>query len=211
MTDFYFVRLDKVDVLRYLPKFLSQDKAFTNVQNALSEEHEHYRLFLPGIAKQFFIESATWGLPSWENVYRTNPAYDTDVEQRRVLVKAKMLGRRPITKKHLEVLINLFTKRHDAYVEEDVAPGCIKIHFPSVILWQRAMEEMLDATVPAHLMYDLHFEKDNADASVFFGAAPSLHTICEVCQELVRDEAVQVQRRIGAVLSVHNVYAVTQT
>ena len=54
MADFHFLRLEKVNVMRYLPKFLAGDMSFKEVQDTLSAEHERYRLFLPEITKQFF-------------------------------------------------------------------------------------------------------------------------------------------------------------
>ena len=208
MADFHFLRLEKVNVMRYLPKFLAGDMSFKDVQDTLSKEHERYQLFLPEIAKQFFIETATWGLPSWEEVYQTNPPYDASIDLRRTLVKAKMLGRQPATKRRIELLVNTFTKGGDAYVEEDVAPGCFQLHFPSVILWQEQMEEALEAAVPAHLMYDLHFEKDKADAVLYYSSAPSIHTTYEIRPAEITDATVEARQYIGAAVSAHTTYEI---
>lgn len=208
MADFLFLRLEKVNVMRYLPKFLAGDMSFKDVQDTLSAEHERYRLFLPEITKQFFIETATWGLPSWEDVYQTNPPYAASIELRRTLVKAKMLGRQPATKHRIERLVNTFTKGGDAYVEENVAPGCFQLHFPSVILWQKQMEEALEAAVPAHLLYDLHFEKDKADAVLYYASAPSIHTTYEIHPAEITDATAEGERHIGAAVSTHTAYEV---
>ena len=208
MADFHFLRLEKVNVMRYLPRFLAGDMSFKDVQDKLSAEHERYRLFLSEIAKQFFIETATWGVPSWEEVYQTNPPYDASIDLRRTLVKAKMLGRQPATKCRIELLVNTFTKGGDAYVEEDVAPGCFRLHFPSVILWQEQMEEALEAAVPAHLMYDLHFEKDKADAVLYYASAPTIHTTYEIRPAEIADATAEARRCIGAAVSTHTVYEV---
>ena len=208
MADFHFLRLEKVNVMRYLPRFLAGDMSFKDVQDKLSKEHERYRLFLPEIAKQFFIETATWGLPSWEEVYQTNPPYDASTELRRTLVKAKMLGRQPATKRRIELLVNTFTKGGDAYVEEDVAPGCFQLHFPSVILWQEQMEEALEVAVPAHLMYDLHFEKDKADAVLYDASAPTLHTTSEIRPAEITDATAEARQYFGAAVSTHTAYEV---
>ena len=208
MADFHFLRLEKVNVMRYLPKFLAGDMSFKEVQDTLSAEHERYRLFLPEITKQFFIETATWGLPSWEEVYQTNPPYDASIDLRRTLVKAKMLGRQPATKRRIELLVNTFTKGGDAYVEEDVAPGSFRLHFPSVILWQEQMEEALEAAVPAHLMYDLHFEKDKADAVLYYSSAPTIHTTYEIRPAEITDATTEARQYIGAAVSAHTTYEI---
>mgnify|MGYP000850106394 FL=1 len=208
MADFHFLRLEKVNLMRYLPRFLAGDMSFKDVQDKLSAEHERYRLFLPEITKQFFIETATWGLPSWEDVYQTNPPYGASIELRRTLVKAKMLGRQPATKHRIELLVNTFTKGGDAYVEEDVAPGCFQLHFPSVILWQEQMEEALEAAVPAHLMYDLHFEKDKADAVLYYASAPTIHTAYEIRPAEITDATAEARQYIGAAVSAHTIYEI---
>ena len=208
MADFHFLRLEKVNVMRYLPKFLAGDMSFKDVQDTLSAEHERYRLFLPEITKQFFIETATWGLPSWEDAYQTNPPYDASIDLRRTLVKAKMLGRQPATKRRIERLVNTFTKGGDAYVEEDVAPGSFRLHFPSIMLWHEQLEEALDAAVPAHLMYDLHFEKDKADAVLYYASAPTIHTTYEIRPAEITDAAAEARRYVGAAVSMHTAYEV---
>ena len=208
MADFRFLRLHEADLRRYLPRFLAEDKAFRDLLKTHTQEHERQRLFLPEFAKQFFIETVSWGLSSWEEVYESNPPHGADTEFRRTLVKAKMLGRQPVTKARLEQLINAFTKRHDAYVEEDIAPGCFQIHFPSVISWQEQMEEMLDATVPAHLTYNLHFEKDIAEATIHYAAAPTLHATYEIRPAEITDATEEARRCIGAAVSTHTAYEV---
>ena len=208
MADFRFLRLHEADLRRYLPRFLAEDKAFRDLLKTHTQEHERQRLFLPEFAKQFFIETVSWGLSSWEEVYESNPPHGADTEFRRTLVKAKMLGRQPVTKARLEQLINAFTKGHDAYVEEDVAPGCFQIHFPSVILWQEQMGAMLDATVPAHLTYNLHFEKDNADATLHYAAAPTLHATYEIRPAEITDATAEARQYIGAAVSKHTAYEV---
>lgn len=208
MADFRFLRLHETDLRRYLPRFLAEDEAFRDLLKTHAQEHERQRLFLPEFAKQFFVETVSWGLSSWEEVYESNPPHGTDAEFRRTLVKAKMLGRQPVTKARLEQLINAFTKGHDAYVEEDVAPGCFQIYFPSVILWQEQMEEMLDATVPAHLTYNLHFEKDNADATIHYAAAPTLHATYEIRPAEITDATAEARQYIGAAVSAHTTYEV---
>ena len=208
MADFHFLRLEKVNVMRYLPRFLAGDMSFKDVQDTLSAEHERYRLLLPEITTQFFIETATWGLPSWEEVYQTNPPYDASIDLRRTLVKAKMLGRQPATKRRIELLVNTFTKGGDAYVEEDVAPGCFQLHFPSVIIWQEQMEEALEAAVPAHLMYDLYFEKDKAIAVIYYAAAPTTHTTYEIRPAEISDAQTEARCCIAAAPSVHSTYEI---
>ena len=57
-----FIRRREVDILQYLPKFLSKDKHYKAINDAKSREHERLRQFKLEILKQLFPETATWGL-----------------------------------------------------------------------------------------------------------------------------------------------------
>ena len=71
-------------MLRYLPDFLAEDKAFKNVQDGLSKEHERLRLRLAKLADQLFIPTAgEEGISSWERVIGLIPRADADLEARR--------------------------------------------------------------------------------------------------------------------------------
>ena len=79
-----FLRNTPVDVLRYLPDFLAEDKSFKAVQEGLSREHEKLRLRLDKLADQLFIPTADEdGISSWERVIGLIPRADADLEARR--------------------------------------------------------------------------------------------------------------------------------
>ena len=79
-----FLRNTPVDVLRYLPDFLAEDKSFKHVQDGLSKEHEQLRLRLAKLADQLFIPTAgEEGISSWERVIGLIPRADADLEARR--------------------------------------------------------------------------------------------------------------------------------
>ena len=89
---FELLRTYKVDVLRYLPKFLSKDSSFKATQDSLSEEHEKLRLLIIDICKQMFVETATWGLDDWERVYGIKTDKDLSLEKRRENLLIKIQG-----------------------------------------------------------------------------------------------------------------------
>ena len=63
------LRDKKVDLLKYLPEFLGKDAQFRETANVLSNEHERIRIDISDVARQIFVETATWGLDEWETVY----------------------------------------------------------------------------------------------------------------------------------------------
>ncbi len=185
--DFQFLRLDKPDVMRYLPKFLAEDEHFKRVQDALSTEHEIQRQEVIDIASQFFVDTATWGLTAWEKVYQTNPPTGASVELRRSLLRAKMLGSSTMTKANLELLINQFVSNHDAYIVEETAPGTFKIVVPSTIAYWDDFTNMLMEMVPAHLVVDFEYDKDKTNGAVYIGGAPQMHRKYTVAQVFERN------------------------
>lgn len=182
MADFQFLRLEKPDVMRYLPKFLAEDKQFKNVQDSLNLEHEKERQALIDLASQFFVDTATWGLNAWERVYQTSPPAGAGYDLRRAMLRAKMLGRQTMTKANMELLINQFTADKDAYIEECVAPGTYCLRFPSAIKYLEQLATVILEMSPAHLECIMRLEKDKADTMRYIGAMPCSYIRHEVCQ-----------------------------
>ena len=83
---FEFMRKVPVNLLRYLPKFLSKDETFKNVEDTLSWKHERYRLKLIDTARQFFLETATWGLSDWEKFLGITPKEGATFDARKALM-----------------------------------------------------------------------------------------------------------------------------
>lgn len=147
---FELLRTHKVDVLRYLPKFLANDGTFKDVHVALSTEHENLRLTIIDIARQFFVESATWGLADWERIYDLPSA--GGLAERRAALLQKIRARDTITKSRMQALIDNIVWTHDATLVENVAPGVFRIDMETII----ALEELraaVDFYKPAHLTY----------------------------------------------------------
>ena len=149
---FIFMRASPVDLLRYLPRFLARDKTFKDIQDTLSREHENLRLKLIDVAKQFFVETATWGLKDWEDFLAITPAKDSDLELRRANVAAKLLGQSTMTIENTNNLINQYTSQGLSYIVETTGqPNVVRIEIPDVFVYFHEMRKMLWEMLPAHL------------------------------------------------------------
>ena len=156
--DFSFLRRDSVDVMRYLPHFIGHDEGFLDLQNALSREHEEsLRLKLQDIARQFYIETATWGLDTWERVYEVTPPLGADYQIRRAIVKAKMLGLDVMTVQQIKRLVNGFLVVPDADIEELPSPGTFNVLIHSGTDYMDGIRRALAEMSPAHLVYNFRF------------------------------------------------------
>lgn len=141
------------DVNHYLPKFLTNDEAFSETQRVLSWEHERYRLKLIDFAKQFQPQTTTWDMSTWEEEYGLTTSPNTDLELRRAILMAKILGTMPMTVANTNKLINLFTSDGKGYVEELPEDGTLKIVLPSKQVYQNELDDALFQMLPAHLAY----------------------------------------------------------
>lgn len=148
---FNLLRTYKVDVLRYLPKFLSQDSTFKGTQDSLSEEHEKQRLLIIDICKQLFVESATWGLDDWERVYGLHNKH-LSVDQRRNLLLVKMRGTQTITENKLQEIVNLVYPSKNAIVKENTGPNVFKVIVDTIDALDE-VRRIVEIYKPAHLSY----------------------------------------------------------
>jgi len=172
---FNLLRTYKVDVLRYLPKFLSRDSTFKATQDSLSEEHEKQRLLIIDICKQLFVESATWGLDDWERVYGLHNKH-LPIDQRRNLLLVKMRGTQTITESKLQEIVNLVYPPKNAKVRENTGPNTFKV----IIDTLDAMDEIrrvVEIYKPAHLSYLLSHAFTSKGPMMISGAVSQIERI----------------------------------
>lgn len=153
---FHFLRKTPVDISRYLPPFLSKDESFKEILDVHSREHENLRAKLIDMAKQFFIETATYSMSDWEEFVGVKKLSD-DLEARRARVKAKLLGSEVMTVENVNKLIRAFTDGNTSYVEELNVPNQIKFVMLDHVLYWRELIDSARELMPAHL--GLNFER----------------------------------------------------
>ena len=153
---FYFLRKSTVDISHYLPPFLSKDESFKEILDVHSREHENLRVKLIDMAKQFFIETATYSMSDWEEFVGVKKLSD-DLEARRARVKAKLLGSEVMTVDNVNKLIRAFTDGNTSYVEELNVPNQIKFVMLDHVLYWRELIDSARELMPAHL--GLNFER----------------------------------------------------
>lgn len=166
---FELLRTHSVDVLRYLPKFLAEDPTFKAAQDTLSWEHEQYRLKIVDILKQFFVETATWGLADWERVFDLHPAATDSYAERRGQLKAKIRGAGTITVRTMNDLVNSVVPARDAKFVENVAPGVCRVDVQLAINLTQ-IRQIVDTYKPAHLTCIISHSM-TGEASVYVGSA----------------------------------------
>jgi len=166
---FELLRTHSVDVLRYLPKFLAEDPAFKTAQDTLSWEHERYRLKIIDVLKQFFVETATWGLADWERVFDLHPAATDSYAERRRQLNAKIRGAGTITLQTMNDLVNSAVPARDAKFVENVAPGVCRVDVQLAINLTQ-IRQIVDTYKPAHLTCIISHSM-TSNLNVYIGSA----------------------------------------
>ena len=117
---FEWFRQNEADILRYLPHFLSKDSEFKTAADVCSKEHEKIRLLILNWFKQFFVDTATWGLKYWEEFLDIMPQSGDNYTTRRNRIKILLNSHDISTKKFMTNLINRFlTDNSGAIVEHN--------------------------------------------------------------------------------------------
>lgn len=172
---FNLLRTYKVDVLRYLPKFLSKDGTFKATQDSLSEEHEKQRLLIIDICKQLFVESATWGLDDWERVYELQNKH-LSIDQRRSLLLVKMRGAQTITEEKLQEIVNLVYPPQNAVVKENTGANTFKVIIDTIDALDE-VRRVVEIYKPAHLSYLLSHAFTSKGTMMISGAVSQIERI----------------------------------
>lgn len=172
---FNLLRTYKVDVLRYLPKFLSKDSTFKATQDSLSEEHEKQRLLIVDICKQLFVESSTWGLDDWERVYGLQNKH-LSIDQRRNLLLVKMRGAQTITEEKLQEIINLVYPPQNAVVKENTGANTFKVIIDTIDALDE-IRRVVEIYKPAHLSYLLSHAFTSKGPMMISGAVSQIERI----------------------------------
>lgn len=119
MANFDFLRVTPVNILRYLPKFLYEnEKDFANIANVLSDEHEKQRQAAKDLMKQFFLQTATWGLDEWEVFVGETTDHDLSDDVRRRRIKTHLDLPPSVTVQFLKDLVDSYLPQKNTQIIE---------------------------------------------------------------------------------------------
>lgn len=149
-----FIRDEMVNLARYLPGFLAADEQFYAALKAAGDEHEKIRLLLKDLLRQFTVQTATWGLDNWEEIYELKHDDTLTTEERRDRLFIKLRGIGTITLEVMNRLVNSVVPGKDAVVVENVAPNAFRIDL-NIATAIPEIREVVELYKPAHLIYTI--------------------------------------------------------
>lgn len=147
-----WIRQKPVDILNYLPFFLSKDNRFKSINAADSVEHEKIRLEVQELLQQLFIDTATWGLQLWEEFCGIVPDTTQDYKTRRSKILAILNGKQTVTLEFIRYLVNRYVADDTGNILPHYEQYYIDIMLPDgKVTSFEELEKMLRIYMPAHL------------------------------------------------------------
>ena len=151
-----WMRQSRMDILKYLPNFLSKDPMFHCAAETCNEEHDRLRLALQDLADNFFVNTATWALPLYESFLGIKPSDGDGEEFRRQRILFKLQHVDVSTKDFMNSIINLYSVGHIEEVNEEYyfKVYCIMNGKDTTTL--QKLITQLNIYKPAHLGYAIY-------------------------------------------------------
>lgn len=151
-----WMRQQRMNILSYLPYFLSKDPMFNRTGMVCNEEHDRLRRALQDLADNFFVSTATWALPLFESFLGIRHSDEETDEFRRQRILFKLQHTDVSTKVFMESIINLYSVGHIEEVNEEYyfKVYCIMNDKDTDTL--QKLITQLDIYKPAHLGYAIY-------------------------------------------------------
>lgn len=153
------IRDDVVNIMRYLPEYITKDVEIKSVLDTGSEEHEQMRLSIDDMFKQFFISTATWGLTNWERVLALKPSSGDSYQTRRNRILLYLQSHQTSTVEYLEKLSDRHITGGTSRIVEHNTGNYFNIYIDgdikNVKIDVAGIHEAIDIYKPAHLGYGM--------------------------------------------------------
>lgn len=146
------------EMFAYLSWYYGNSRIMQSVQDSQGFEIDSARMALEEILKQYYADTASWGIERWEKELAVTPPENADIALRRALVKAKLLRPAVMTPTQIQAIINQFVLGQSARVIEIPQTYTFRIDIPlGDLLWKNEMRQALEEAKPAHLGYAIRY------------------------------------------------------
>lgn len=144
----------------YLSWYYDNSRILKSVLDSQGIEIDAARTALEETLKQFYVDTADWGLVHWEKELAINPPANATLELRRALINAKLLAPEIMTPERIEAIVNCFVPDKDAKVIARCKTYTFDIYLPSFVPFDSAQEmyKAIYEAKPAHLGVKYQFQ-----------------------------------------------------
>jgi len=179
-VNFQFLRETPVELSRYLPVFIVNDTQFRDILKSCGTEHEKLRLLLQDIVRQFFVETATWGLSAWERVLAISPRAGDNAAMRRHRILLRLQGKQVSTVRFMEQLSSYyFPKNATIYIQEQNEKYAFRLISNAISNDYSSLIEAIEEFKPAHLAFVIDYLIE-CEVRVFFSGYVSEYEHVEI-------------------------------
>ncbi|WP_289087410.1 putative phage tail protein [uncultured Veillonella sp.] len=156
MSNHNWMRQSIVDIMQYLPAFLSNSQQFKAANDADSKEHDTIRIDLQDVLDQFYVKSATWGLERWEELCGISIDKTLSDSMRRNAIIAKLQNPGSVTEVFLTNLINRYIADKQGYIISYPCEYRIEVlyHGGQITDYEK-LRTAISTYIPAHIGYNL--------------------------------------------------------
>lgn len=148
-----------INLIDHLPEFYLDIKQMKELQMTLGYEVGDVSYVLKEYLKQFFIETATWGLDRWEKIFGVTTDKSRSYEYRREVILAKLRGFGTTTKDMIKNVAMAFSGG-EVEIQEYPSEYRFVIQFVGVKGIPQNMAGLItaiDEIKPAHLEYSFKY------------------------------------------------------
>lgn len=146
-----FIRWKTVDILEYLPFFITKDKLLKTTNDADSREHERIRVQLLKLLSQLNIQNATYGIKLWDTFVGIDTSAD-GIDVRRARIIERLNHNSTSTKEFLEYIANQYISDESARISLFNEQYAMDLEFNKGMCFDLAkMKEAIDTYKPAHI------------------------------------------------------------
>ncbi|MBB6214951.1 uncharacterized protein YmfQ (DUF2313 family) [Anaerosolibacter carboniphilus] len=159
--------MSRNELIKHLHKIVRQDPVVNEIMKSAGEDFDSIDSTLEDLYKQYFIDTATWGLDIWEKQLGIKIDYSRSLANRRSLIKAKLRGEGKIDAEKIKSVVDAWTNGN---VDVELSSGKIKVTFNDVLGIPDEIEVVkatLEDIKPAHLallFYFIYLTWDQFDA-----------------------------------------------
>ena len=149
--------LTSLDPLERLPNRLRESPYTVGVSTPMTELAQAYWEATLNVADQFFVPTATWGLPEWERLVGITPAAGATLESRRSAVIAKLCSTGTTNAEMIRALAEALTG-YGAKVTENFGSYSFSLRFYGEVggfinIDADLLLETVEVIKPAHLQF----------------------------------------------------------
>lgn len=142
-----------------IPSFVSEQPENKEIKKVTDIEDKECREFIQDIIHQCFIETATWGLRVWEELYGIPVDANKDIKFRRSVIKSKMRGQSTTTIKNLKNVAESFSNG-EVEIIENLDEYTFGIKFVGNRGIPPNMDDLINSlheNIPCYLVYEFIF------------------------------------------------------